>query len=34
MPVRPLLLALLVSVCVALPAYADGEVQKLITAAD
>ncbi|TIP00674.1 MAG: DUF4893 domain-containing protein [Mesorhizobium sp.] len=34
MPARPLLLALLVSVCMALPAYADGEVQKLITAAD
>ncbi|TIW21452.1 MAG: DUF4893 domain-containing protein, partial [Mesorhizobium sp.] len=34
MPVRSLLLALLVSVCIALPAYADGEVQKLITAAD
>lgn len=34
MPVRPLLLALLASVCMALPAYADGEVQKLITAAD
>ncbi|RWB77663.1 MAG: DUF4893 domain-containing protein [Mesorhizobium sp.] len=34
MPAGPLLLALLVSVCMALPAYADGEVQKLITAAD
>lgn len=34
MSVRPLLLSLCLSVCAVLPAHADGEVQKLITAAD
>ncbi len=34
MIVRPLLLALCLSFCAALPALADGEIQKLITPAD
>ncbi|WP_192181035.1 DUF4893 domain-containing protein [Mesorhizobium amorphae] len=34
MSVRPLLLSLCLSVCAVLPALADGDVQKLITAAD